>query len=82
MAKLSEDGRSVHVKASHEQRAALCASKPETFYLGDNRGSDATVAVRLARVERGELWDLLVTAWRQSAPPSLVRSVDPPTPRP
>lgn len=39
----------------------------------------STVAMRLATVDRQELWDALVAAWRQSAPPSLVAGVDPAT---
>ncbi len=77
MARLSDDRRSVLVKAGDDQRAALCASTPGTFSAGGPAWNGSTVAVRLARVERDQLWELLVGAWRQSAPPSLLASVDP-----
>jgi hypothetical protein len=77
MARLSDDGRSVLVKAGDEERAALCAAKPQTFTPGGTTWCGSTVAVRLATVDRRDLWDVLVGAWRMSAPPSLVATVDP-----
>lgn len=81
MARLSEDGHSILVKAVDEDREALCARNPKTFSPGGPTWNGSTVAVRLATVERSELWEVLVSAWRRSAPPSLVAGTDPPTPR-
>jgi hypothetical protein len=79
MARLSDDGRSILVKAEHDEGAALCASNPRTFSPGGPLWNGSTVAVRLATVERQELWDVLVSAWRRSAPPSLVAGGEAPT---
>lgn len=76
MARLSDDGRFVLVKAEGDERASLCAAKPGTFSSGGATWNGSTVAVRLATVERHELWGLLVSAWRKSAPPSLVAGID------
>ncbi len=77
LAILSDDRRSLLVKAADEDRIALCASKPRTFSPGGPTWNGSTVAVRLASVEQQDLWDVLVSAWRRSAPPSLVAEVDP-----
>lgn len=77
LARLSDDRRFVLVKADDRHRAALCARRPQTFTPGGPIWAGSTVAVRLATVERDELWEVLVSAWRRSAPPSLVATVDP-----
>jgi len=78
MAKLSDDGRSVLVKAADEDSLELCGNRPDTFSPGGATWNGSTVSVRLATVEKQELWDVLLSAWRRSAPPSLVANVDPP----
>jgi len=77
MARLSDDRHFVLVKAGDQDRSKLCAAKPQTFSPGGAVWNGSTVQVRLATVGRDELWDVLVSAWRRSAPPSLVSSVDP-----
>ena len=79
MARLTDDRRSVLVKAEDDERLSLCASNPRTFSPGGPTWNGTTVAVRLAAVEPQEMWDVLVSAWRRSAPPSLVAEVDPST---
>ena len=79
LAKLSDDRRCLLVKAGDEDRVALCASKPQTFSPGGPTWNGSTVAVRLSRVDQQDLWDVLVSAWFRSAPPSLVAAVDPST---
>jgi len=82
MARLSDDRRSILVKAGDEERAVLCATNPRTFSPGGAIWNGSTVSVRLASVDKDELWDVLLSAWRRSAPPSLISSVDPSTLRP
>jgi hypothetical protein len=77
LARLSDDRRSVLVKVGTEEQAALCLAKPRTFTPGGPLWNGSTVAVRLATVERQEMEEVLVSAWRRSAPPSLVAEVDP-----
>ena len=79
LARLSDDGRSLLVKAAKEDRAALCTRKPETFSPGGPVWNGSTVAVRLSGLGQDDLWEVLVSAWRQSAPPSLVEAIDPVT---
>lgn len=77
LARLSDDGRFVLVKADDREQAALSAAKPRTFSPGGSMWCGSTVAVRLATVETDELWPVLVSAWRRSAPPSLVATAEP-----
>ena len=79
LARLSDDRRSLLVKVADEDRIALCASKPQTFSPGGALWNGSTVAVRLAGLEPQDLWDVLASSWRRSAPPSLVAEVDPVT---
>jgi len=79
MARLSDDRRSVLVKAGDEERAVLCVTNSKTFSPGGAIWNGSTVSVRLASVDKDELWEVLVSAWRRSAPPSLLASIDPAT---
>lgn len=75
-ARLSDDRDFVLVKADPEEQAALSGANSRTFAPGGPVWCGSTVAVRLSTVERDELWPVLVSAWRRSAPPSLVADVD------
>ena len=48
--------------------ATIPKADPETFYITDHYRNYPMVLVRLARVDRDELRDLLVEAWRPLAP--------------
>jgi hypothetical protein len=49
---------------------------PETFFLTDHYRAYPYVLVRLSRVKKGQLAELLERAWRQSAPKRLVAARD------
>lgn len=72
MAILSDDGRSLLVKAEDEDRLALCARNPRAFSPGGPTWNGSTVAVRLSKVDQDDLEEVLLSAWRRSAPPSLI----------
>jgi hypothetical protein len=75
-ATLSDDGRSGTVKATREEQAALVAAAPETFGVPAYVGRHGWVAIQLASVDPTELRELLVEAWRQTAPKRLVNAYD------
>jgi hypothetical protein len=52
------------VRAGYEEREWLLADAPETYYLTDYYRSYPLVLVRLSRVERDALHDLLSVSWR------------------
>jgi hypothetical protein len=67
-ATLSDDGRQATVKATREEQAALVAAAPETFGIPAYVGRHGWVGVQLATVDPVELAELLVEAWRLTAP--------------
>ena len=75
-ATLSDDGRQATVKATREEQAALVAAAPETFGIPAYVGRHGWVGVQLATVDPVELAELLVEAWRHTAPQRLVKAYD------
>jgi hypothetical protein len=60
----SAEPGSLVLRTDFEQRAALLAEDPETYYLTDHYVNHPVVLVRLARVQRDQLRDLLAAARR------------------
>src|SRR6185295_16308735 len=58
----SAEKGSLVVRTDFEQRAALLADDPETYYLTDHYLNHPTVLVRLARVKPDQLRELLAAA--------------------
>jgi hypothetical protein len=75
-ATLSDDGRVATVKATRQEQAALLAADPATFGVPAYVGRHGWVSVQLATVDPTELSELLVEAWRQTAPKRLVIAYD------
>ncbi len=74
IAHLGEDGKSMTVNVGAERRTALCQARPQTFAHAPEAWM---VVVRLPTAHPSEVWDVLLTSWRRSAPPSLVLAADP-----
>ena len=47
-----------------EKRSVLTAAEPDTYYLTDHYRNHPIVLVRLSRIRRGELRNLLEMAWQ------------------
>jgi hypothetical protein len=60
----SAEPNTLVVRLSVEQRDAMIAEAPETYYLKPHYEGLACVLVRLSRIERDALKDLLQAAWR------------------
>ena len=75
-ASLSDDGRVAGVKATRQEQAALLAADPETFGVPAYVGQHGWVSVQLATADPEELRELLVEAWRRTAPKRLVAAFD------
>jgi hypothetical protein len=75
-AALSDEGDSASVKATRQEQAALIAADPDTFGVPAYVGRHGWVTVRLATVDPQELGELLVEAWRMTAPKRLVAAYD------
>src|SRR5580658_11038654 len=62
--RLKEDGDSLVVRADFEQRDALIAEDPATYYITDHYLKYEWVLVRLSKVSEEALRDLLKGAYR------------------
>ena len=60
----SAEPDSLMVRIDFDQRAALLAEAPETYYVTDHYVNYPAVLVRLSRIQMDEMRDLLSSAWR------------------
>jgi len=72
LARLWEDGETLVVKCGDDERDFRMQADPQTFFTTDHYRGYPTVLVRLTRVSRTDLGDLLEQAWRRSASQRLV----------
>jgi hypothetical protein len=76
-AALSRDGESMGFKVSKEERAELIAGEPGKFFFIDGHDNNYNWArVRFDSVDTEELGELIVEAWRRTAPRQLVKAYD------
>jgi hypothetical protein len=66
----------ITVKTSKEEQAELTAADPDTFAFAPYVGRFGWTQVRLSSVDPGELAELIVEAWRRTAPKKLVAEYD------
>jgi len=74
-ASMGDDGVAT-VKASPEDQAELVAADPATFGVASHVGRFGWVTVRLERVDPDEMRELVVEAWRRTAPARAVSAFD------
>jgi hypothetical protein len=73
---LSANGQVAGVKASLEDQEELIASDPQTFAVAHYTGRFGWVSVQLSTVDPGEMRELIIEAWRRTAPKRLVAAYD------
>jgi hypothetical protein len=71
LARLKEDGETLVLRLNDDLREALLGSEPELFYLTDHYQGSEMLLVRLPRIERARMAQLLEIAWRGVAPARL-----------
>jgi|HubBroStandDraft_6_1064221.scaffolds.fasta_scaffold152168_3 hypothetical protein len=71
-ARLHQDGTSLVLRADSLDRQILLQADPTTFYITDHYRNYPWILIRLARISRKSLPDLLERAWRYVAPARLV----------
>jgi len=64
--------QTVGLKQPLGEQIALVAERPDVFEVQFTAGSFGWVVVHLARIERDELAELVLEAWRLTAPAELV----------
>lgn len=65
--RLKEDGDSLVIGMPFEQREAVMAEDPETYYITDHYLNYEYVLVRLSKVSEDALRDLLMGAYRMAS---------------
>jgi hypothetical protein len=75
---LSEASGQASVKATLDEQAALVALDPESFSVAHYTGRFGWVSIQLATVDPDDMHDLVMEAWRQTAPKRLVAAFDAP----
>ena len=60
----SAEPGSLGVRIDFDQRDALLTEQPATYYIKDHYANYPVVLVRLSRIDREALRDLLLMAWR------------------
>jgi hypothetical protein len=74
--RLHQSGDSLVVRIDENSRAMRMRADPTAFYITDHYAKYPWMLVRLAAVARDDLVELLVDAWRQTAPSRLVAEYD------
>ena len=69
---MDSEGTSCSLKATKEHQQVLLASDPETFYFPAYVGRHGWVGIVLGRVDPVELRELVIDAWRATAPKRVV----------
>jgi hypothetical protein len=64
------------VKASKEEQEALIAEAPEVYSIAAYVGRFGWVQVDLSKVDKRELRELVIEAWRRTAPKKLVKQYE------
>jgi hypothetical protein len=75
-AMFSEGGREVWVKSTHDEQRALVAMEPDTYFVPPYVGPSGWVGVVISGADRGEMRELVIEAWRLTAPKRLVAAFD------
>lgn len=78
-ARQHQDGESLVIGVDFDAREEMMTSAPEKFYITDHYLKYPWMLVRMSKVSRDELLDLLIGSWRrvaskQPAPPHKVGS--------
>ena len=69
----SAEPETLVVRTGFDERACLLEDAPETYYLTDYYRSHPVVLVRLSRIDRDALRDLLSVSWRLTVPKGRTR---------
>jgi hypothetical protein len=77
-ARLREDGETLVLRTDYLERDHLLRLEPKIFHLTDHYQNYPWVLVRLPRIGRARLAELLADAWRRAAPKRLVQQYEAP----
>lgn len=72
----SDSERQAWVKSVRDEQQALVAQDGETFFVPPYVGPSGWVGVRIRTVDADEMRELIIEAWRMTAPKRLVATFD------
>ncbi len=72
----AEGGKELWIKSTHDEQRALIAMDAETFFHPAYVGPSGWIGVRFRTADREEIGELLLEAWRMTAPKRLVKAFD------
>ncbi len=64
LARLKEDGKTLVLRVSFDERDILMQAEPETFFITDHYLGYPAVLAKLPRIGRRQLRDVLAMSWR------------------
>lgn len=70
------DGTTARVKASEDEQIGVIDEDPQTFGVAPYVGQYGWIGVQLDRVDRDEMRELIIEAWRRTAPKRTVAEYD------
>lgn len=73
-ASLSADGTTAGIKATPEEQDILIKLHPQTFTIAEYTGRYGWVSTNLATADPDHIRELLVTAWKRTAPKRLAKA--------
>ncbi len=73
LARLKEDGETLVLKTTFADRELLLSGRPDVFYLTDHYLKHPWVLVRLPQIDESLLRELIIEAWRLTAPARIVK---------
>jgi hypothetical protein len=76
VARLREDGATVALRIDVLERQERMVADPAAFFITDHYANYPAVVVRLAKVKRRDLAELIEAAWRDLAPKRVVAAHD------
>ncbi len=75
-ARQHQDGESLVIAVDFEVREEMMSAAPEKFYISDHYLNYPWMLVRMSKVNRDELRDLLIGSWRRVAGKPMVTALD------
>jgi hypothetical protein len=72
-ARLKEDGRTLVLKMDMVSRDFLIQAQPDVFFITDHYRNYTWILIRLDRIERRQLLELVEDAWRRAASRRLIQ---------
>ena len=76
LARLREEDVLVLTPVYDDEQRFLMETAPQAFFLTDHYRGHPTILIRLSKVDRGQLQELLHQAWSRKAPPRLLQQVE------